>query len=88
MHLLVFRHLQRLTHTAMPSILVTNFQDNGEDVMVFTEKASADQLAASLKARGAHFDECYEVPEQERQFYCFEPCWLTPNNEAIVLAAA
>jgi hypothetical protein len=72
----------------MPSILVTNFQDNGEDVMVFTEQATAAQLAATLKARNAHFDECYEVPEQERQFYVFDPCWLTPENEARVLAAA
>lgn len=72
----------------MPSILVTNFGDEGEDVMVFTEKATAPQIEARLKAKNAHFDECYEVPENERQFYVFDPCWLSPKTEELVLAQA
>lgn len=69
----------------MPSILVTNFQDSGEDVMVFTEQVTAAQLKARLDEVKAHHDECYEVPEEERQFYTFDPCWLTPENEAAIL---
>lgn len=72
----------------MPSIFVTNFNGVEDDVMVFTEKATAEQLATTLTARKASFDECYEVPENERQFYVYDPCWLTPENEALVLAAA
>lgn len=72
----------------MPSILVTDFDHTDEAVMVFTETATAEQLAATLRNRGMHFDECYEVPENERQFYIYEPCWLTPENEQRVLNAA
>lgn len=69
----------------MPSILVTNFQDSGEDVMVFTEQVTAAQLKARLDEVKAHYDDCCDIPENEQQFYIYEPCWLTPENEAAIL---
>jgi hypothetical protein len=69
----------------MPAIFVSNFQDSGDDVMVFTETAAAPQLSARLQEVGASFDDCYEVPDDEQQFYGGDRCWLSQKNEAAIL---
>jgi hypothetical protein len=65
----------------MPAVLVTNFAETGEDVMVFTQKANAKHIESRIKKRKQHFDECYDVPENEVQYYVSDPCWVSLEEE-------
>ena len=60
------------------NILVTNFSDSGEDVMIFTEKENItpSSIIETLKSKGETFDEVYEVKDDELQYYCYEPCYI------------
>jgi hypothetical protein len=68
----------------MPSILVTDVPPHGENVMVFTETVNAEQLANALRKQDHPFTDCYEVPEDQHQFYLFEPLWLEDHQEAFI----
>lgn len=58
------------------NILITNFNDSGEDVLMMTEKPlSAITVAYALAQRGQTFDEVYPIKDEERQYYCFDPLW-------------
>ena len=58
------------------NILVTNFQDSDEDVMVFTETLTVEKIKEKLLANGSSFQEIYEVPKADLQYYIYEPCWM------------
>ncbi|MCR9292074.1 MAG: hypothetical protein NXI32_05100 [bacterium] len=69
----------------MNNILVTDFTDKDmsgdpEDVMVFTT-LSADQIKAKLKLAGCGFEDIYAVPNREVQFYVYEACHLTREDD-------
>jgi hypothetical protein len=64
----------------MNNIYLTNVNQSGDDVMVFTNLA-AETLAASYKKTSITFDECYAVKDDDVKFYIYEPCWLTPAEE-------
>ncbi len=69
----------------MNRILLTNVNDTGENVLVFT-RLSAETLQASIEkapVRKLTFDDCQPIREDEVQFYLFEPCWLTPEQEEL-----
>ena len=57
------------------SILVTEFQGDA-DVMIFTSTLTPKEVEARLKKKGDSYGEVYEVPEADRQYYCFEPCFF------------
>lgn len=72
------------------NVLLTNVRVNGadlsengiSDVMVLDTSLTADVLAAVYRADGRiTFDECYEVPDRDVQFYLYEPCCLTRAEE-------
>ena len=82
----------------MSNILLTNVRVHGRDlsedgitdVMVFTD-LSAEVLEAAYRAEGSvTFDECYAVPDNDVQYYLYEPCYLDKKEErrAIELAGA
>ena len=60
------------------NILVTNFQDSGEDVMIFTEKPNMtpEFVEQTLKSKGETFDEVYEVKDDDVQYYLFDACYM------------
>jgi len=58
------------------NILVTNFLESGENVMIFSGSLNPMKVAKRLTERGEYFEECYEVPSEELSFYCYEPCWI------------
>ncbi len=58
------------------AILVTNFDDTGEDVMIFTSSLTPEKVEETLLNKGKKFTEVYEVKESEIQYYCFEPCYF------------
>jgi hypothetical protein len=60
------------------NILVTNFEDSGEDVMIFTEnpKYSVDMVEKTLKEKGEAFEEVYEVEDKDLQYYCYDACFI------------
>ena len=58
------------------NILVTNFGDSGTDVMIFTESMTPDEVETKLTLKGEYYCECYEVPTNELEYYCYEPCWI------------
>jgi len=73
------------------NILLTNVKVNSRDlsedgitdVMVLETRLHADTLAAAYRQEGSiSFDECYEVPDRDVQFYLYEPCYLTEQEEA------
>ena len=73
------------------NILLTNVKVNGRDlsedgitdVMVLDTRLRAETLAAAYRNEGSiTFDECYEVPDGDVQFYLYEPCYLTEQEEA------
>ena len=60
------------------NILVCDYKRTGENVMVFTEKDDAFtpvQLAMALVGKGVDFEECYEVKDEEVQYYIYDPLW-------------
>ena len=72
------------------NILLTNVKVNGRDlsedgitdVMVLDTRLRAETLAAAYRNEGSiTFDECYEVPDGDVQFYLYEPCYLTEQEE-------
>jgi hypothetical protein len=67
------------------NILVTNFQDSGEDVMVFTRKATATDIEKRLNEKGAQFNECYSVKDEELGYYIYDPLHLTEKEEKTIL---
>ena len=84
-----FSIIPTLTPTAAAppqrAIFLTNVNGTGDDVMVFTT-LDADTIARAYQSPAAPikttFDECYEVPERDVQFYLYEPCYLYPKEEA------
>ena len=59
----------------MRNILVTEF-DNNENVMIFTDKLTVDEVKNRLDAAKMSYTDIVDVPDSDVQFYCFEPCWL------------
>ncbi len=65
------------------SILATNVNSSGEDVMIFTTLDVETLKAAYRSAKQkVTFDEMYEVPENDTGFYLYDPCHLTLAEEA------
>jgi len=58
------------------NILVTNFDESGEDVMIFSNKWTPEKVRAELTAKKKTFEEIYEVPDSEVRYYVYDPCWL------------
>lgn len=60
------------------NILVTNFEDSGENVMIFTENPeySPEKVKKTLKEKGKTFEEVYEVKDKDVQYYCYDPCYI------------
>ena len=74
----------------MNQILVTNVNDSGDDVLVFTNLTPEILQAAYAKAplHKITYDECYAIPEGDEGYYLWEPCWLTAKQEAHATALA
>lgn len=58
------------------NILVVNYNDSDEDVMIFTERFSVEQVEKILTEKNQPFTEIYEVSDDDLQYYCYEPCWI------------
>ena len=58
------------------NILVVNYDDSGDDVMIFTETMTVEQVESRLKEKGEVFEEVYEVRDDELQYYSYEPLWI------------
>jgi len=69
----------------MKNILVTNFQDSGENVLIFAKKLTAQNIETVLKRTQNSFDDVTEISERDRQFYCFDPLWLNEQQEQEVI---
>lgn len=65
-------------------VLVTDFGDDGENVLNYT-RLPAEVIEAALIANGATFGECYEIPAEDTSLYCFEPSWLSDTLEHTIL---
>ncbi|MBO5625196.1 MAG: hypothetical protein J5953_05325 [Prevotella sp.] len=60
------------------NILVTNFNGEGEDVLIMTEKQlGALTVAFALAQKEQTFDEVYAIKDEERQYYIFDPLWMS-----------
>lgn len=61
------------------NILVTNYENSGDDVMIFVDdekfELSATTVELALKEAGQAFTDVYEVKDAEIQYYLFEPLW-------------
>ena len=66
------------------SILFTNVNGTGDDVMVFT-RLGPETLRPAFNKQGIVFDDAYEVPEKDVGTYVYEPCWLSAAEEARAL---
>lgn len=64
--------------------VVSTAGDAPENVMVFTT-LDAETLAKIYRSVGVEFAEALEVPEEERQFYTYEPLWMSETKEAHAL---
>ncbi len=63
------------------NILVTNFNGGGEDVLIMTdEPLSAFTVAYALTQKQQTFDEVYPIKDEERQYYCFDPLWMSKST--------
>ena len=64
--------------------------ESGEGVMVFTEneKITPEVVLTALRKKGVDIIEAYEVPDHDVQYYIYEPLWLTPKTEEVMLSLA
>ena len=60
------------------NILVTNFDNSYEDVMIFTEKEhiTPEWVSNKLTKQNKPFTEVYEVQDNELSSYLYEPCYM------------
>jgi len=58
------------------NILVVDFEESGDNVMIFTETLTVEKVKEKLRANGSWFQEIYEVPKSDLQYYNYEPCWI------------
>ena len=60
------------------NILVTNFDNSYEDVMIFTEKEhiTPEWVKEELERKGLEFTDICEVKDHELENYIYEPCHL------------
>lgn len=69
-------NLIKISIMANINILITNFNNSGEDVLMMTEKPlAAITVAYALAQKGQTFDEVCPIKDEERQYYCFDPLW-------------
>lgn len=61
-------------------VLMTDVNDDGDNVMIYTT-LTAEEIEKIFRPVRS-FNECYEVPAKDCQFYCYEPCMLTVAEEA------
>ena len=69
-------------------ILVTDFDNSGEDVLIHCYNLTPKQCESLLKAKNKSFGECYEVPEKDIQYYIYDPLHLSLKEEANIIAHA
>ena len=61
--------------------MMTETNDDGDNVMISTTFTAAE-IERIYKAVGTKFGECYEVKGEELQYYLYEPCRLTLEEES------
>lgn len=54
-------------------VLVTNCFNTGDDCLFLTCNVGRGDIFKALKVKAVHFDEIYDVPENDLQFYCYDP---------------
>lgn len=71
----------------MTNIMFTNVTSNGEtlddgdnNVIVFTSLGK-ETLQKAFKTNNIGWDDCYEVPSKDLQFYLYQACYLNDNEE-------
>jgi len=69
----------------MRNILVTNYDNSGEDVMIFSERLTDKIVEKALTKKGQTFEEIYEVPTKDLQYYIYDPCHFTPQQEINII---
>lgn len=62
-------------------ILVTDYNNTGEDVLIFAQNIGRAEVTRALLYKKQSFGECYEIKEEEIQFYCYDPLYLTEKTE-------
>ena len=68
----------------MRNILVANYDDSGEDVMVMNTTLLVEELEQGLVKQGQAFTEVYEVPQEEVRLYIYEPLFADEKFDASV----
>jgi|MudIll2142460700_1097286.scaffolds.fasta_scaffold77030_3 hypothetical protein len=63
------------------NILVTGFDGSDDDVMIFTETLTVEKVREKLIAKNQTFDDIYEVPTADLQYYIYEPCWIEETSK-------
>ena len=58
------------------NILVTDFDNTGDDVMIFTEKFTPESVVNILTEKNVPFTDCFQVQGSELQYYLYDPCWI------------
>ncbi|MFX0133037.1 MAG: hypothetical protein ACFFDN_05255 [Candidatus Hodarchaeota archaeon] len=58
------------------NILVTEFGENGENVMIFTDWLTTDEIKKRLDANKCNYTDIVEVPDSDCQYYLYEPLWI------------
>lgn len=58
------------------NIFVSNADDTGEGVMIFTDKWTLQQVIDRLDKAGFYYDDIYEVKSEDVQYFIYEPLWI------------
>ena len=70
------------------NILVTQLDNNIDEVqnvLIFCQLLSVQQIETVLRKTKVNFTECYEISNNDIQHYLFEPCYLTEKDELQIL---
>lgn len=67
--------------TPLRNVFMTNINGSNEDVMVFSHLDADTLRRAYLQSGALTFDECYEVKDNDVQFYLYEACHLNAKEE-------
>lgn len=70
----------------MINILVTDFADTGENVCILNaNNITCEDVEKALRNRTQYFTEVHEVPDDQLQYYLYDPLWSNEIFENQVL---
>ncbi|MEQ8423211.1 MAG: hypothetical protein RIB01_15350 [Balneola sp.] len=69
----------------MKNIIVTDYNQSGENVIIFCDQLSQELIKKFLEIKNIPFTDVAEVKPDDLQYYLYEPVWFREKQEREVI---